>query len=162
MTNQLKIILSIIGAFLLIILISYIVIDNGQDTSLDAKPIESLIDTGNKSMDSSNYNKAIKYYKAALRKDKTDKDISLNDVRVDLAICYINVKDYPNAKIILDRVLVIQPRHSKAHYNLGVWYVQNDQKEAAVNEFSKYLEIEPHGDLADTCKKVIAELNNPK
>lgn len=162
MTNQLKIIFSIIGVFLLVILISYIAIDNGQDTSLDAKPIEALIDTGNKSMDSGNYKKAIKYYKAALRKDKSDKDISLNDVRVDLAICYINTKDYPNAKLILDNVIAIQPRHSKAHYNLGVWYVQNDQKDAAVNEFSKYLEIEPHGDLADTCKKVIAELNSSK
>lgn len=159
MTNQLKIILGIIGAFLLIILVLYIAIDNGNDTSLDAKPVELLITTGNNHMDKQNYNKAIKYYKAALKKDKDDKDISFNDVRVDLAICYINIKDYPNAKTLLDHVIEIQPRHSKAHYNLGVWYVENNQNKSAVDEFSKYLEIEPHGVLADTCKKLIAELN---
>lgn len=76
---------------------------------------KSLLDLAHLKNDSGLFDAAIQNYKTYLEKNPSDAD-----ARVDMGVCYFNLKDYPNAIKEMETALKYVPDHQIAHLNLGV------------------------------------------
>lgn len=76
---------------------------------------KSLLELAHLKNDSGLFEAAIQNYKAYLKKNPSDAD-----ARVDMGVCYFNLKDYPNAIKEMETALNYVPDHQIAHLNLGV------------------------------------------
>lgn len=76
---------------------------------------KSLLELAHLKNDSGLFDAAIQNYKTYLEKNPSDAD-----ARVDMGVCYFNLKDYPNAIKEMETALKYVPNHQIAHLNLGV------------------------------------------
>lgn len=76
---------------------------------------KSLLELAHLKNDSGLFDAAIQNYKTYLEKNPSDAD-----ARVDMGVCYFNLKDYPNAITEMETALKYVPDHQIAHLNLGV------------------------------------------
>ena len=77
--------------------------------------MQSLLELAHLKNDSGLFDAAIQNYKTYLEKNPSDAD-----ARVDMGVCYFNLKDYPNAIKEMETALKYVPNHQIAHLNLGV------------------------------------------
>lgn len=117
---------------------------------------QELVQEANHLMDTKDFKGSIIYYQAALEKNP-----DANDVRTDLAASYHSLKKYADAERELKTVLAKDPKHSYAHFNLGIVYYTQGKNKSAVEEFQAYLKLEPKGPLAGQAKEILASLKNP-
>jgi len=76
---------------------------------------QSLLELAHLKNDSGLFEAAIQNYKTYLEKNPADAD-----ARVDMGVCYFNLRDYPNAIKEMETALKYEPKHQIAHLNLGV------------------------------------------
>jgi tetratricopeptide (TPR) repeat protein len=102
--------------------------------------------------------------------DKAKADVALNGMLAgapgrETAIRLLNkgVTDFnenrmPEAISAFERAEKADPTLAKAHYMLGLAYVNTDNKPKAVEHFAKFLEMAPNDENADTAKAMLEEL----
>ena len=113
---------------------------------------QSLLEMAHLKNDSGLFEAAIQNYKTYL--DKNPKDA---DARVDMGVCYFNLKDYPNAIKEMEEAIKYVPDHQIAHLNLGVVNLSAGNLEASKQWLKKAVEINPTTEVG---KKAEQLLNN--
>jgi cytochrome c-type biogenesis protein CcmH/NrfG len=122
---------------------------------LDSLPqdFNSLVAFGNQNMDQGQLPVAAESYRRALALDS-----SQVDVRVDYGACLHGMGVDNRAIEEFHKALRSSPRHSIAHFNLGIVYLDLQQKDSAIVYFKKYLEIEPNGRAAADASRILKEI----
>lgn len=123
--------------------------------ALDSLPqdFNSLVTFGNNNMDQGNLAVAAESYRRALALDSTQVD-----VRVDYGACLHGMGIDDRAIAEFRKALKFAPRHSIAHFNLGIVFMDIQQKDSAAVYFRKYLEIEPDGRAAASASQLLKEI----
>lgn len=131
----------------------------------DAKNVGSWITLGNaysdyarQANDRTVLPKAVESYGKALELEPKN-----TDVRVDKAIAHFYMGEVATATAEGQQAVKDNPKHAKAHYNLGVFLMSQSGRELeAVKEFEEYLKIEPKGDGAAQAKQFLNQLKQAK
>ena len=113
---------------------------------------KSLLEMAHLKNDSGLFEAAIQNYKTYL--DKNPKDA---DARVDMGVCYFNLKDYPNAIKEMETSLTYVPNHQIAHLNLGVVNLSAGNIEKSKEWLKKAYDLNPTSEVG---KKAEQLLNN--
>ena len=113
---------------------------------------KSLLEMAHLKNDSGLFEAAIQNYKTYL--DKNPKDA---DARVDMGVCYFNLKDYPNAIKEMETALKHVPNHQIAHLNLGVVNLSAGNIEKSKEWLKKAYDLNPTSEVG---KKAEQLLNN--
>lgn len=124
----------------------------------DPKNVAAWIQLGNVQMDTNRFDEAIVSYQKAL-----DLDPKNADVRVDMGVCYRNTGRPDIAIIEFRRAIEANPSHVMAHKNLAIVleYDKND-KQGAIKEFEKALQLAPQAPDAARIKQEIEALKQAK
>ncbi|MEW6109295.1 MAG: tetratricopeptide repeat protein [Nitrospirota bacterium] len=120
----------------------------------DPRNVNAWIKLGNIFMDTSRCNEAIDAYSKAL-----DIDPKNVDVRVDMGTCYRYTGRSDRAVEEYRKALKIDPDHLYGHKNLAVvLYYDFSDRNGAITEFKKYLELAPNAPDADQVRQEIQKL----
>lgn len=85
------------------------------------------------------FEKSELFYNKFLEKDSTDQDVKIN-----LAVCYVeSSKDPMKGITLLKEVLAKDPNNVKAHLNLGYFSVKSGQFDKAIERFETVVKIDP-------------------
>ena len=113
---------------------------------------KSLLELAHLKNDSGLYEAAIQNYKTYL--DKNPKDA---DARIDMGVCYFNLKDFSNAITEMETALKYKPNHQIALLNLGVVNLSAGNLEKSKEWLKKAIELDPTSEVG---KKAEQLLNN--
>ncbi|HMN23821.1 MAG: tetratricopeptide repeat protein [Ignavibacteriaceae bacterium] len=116
------------------------------------KDYKSLLELAHLKNDSGLYEAAIQNYKTYL--DKNPKDA---DARIDMGVCYFNLKDFPTAITEMETALKYEPNHQIALLNLGVVNLSAGNLEKSKEWLKKAVELDPTSEIG---KKAEQLLNN--
>jgi len=109
-----------------------------EKLSTNPDDLQSNIRLGNLLFDSGDFAGAIPFYAHATHLD------SLNiAVRIDMAVCYFNLQNYPVAIDNMKKALELEPTHVKGLFNIGVMYSQAGEKEKARRYWDKLIGLYP-------------------
>jgi len=112
----------------------------------------SLVSLGHSFMDSANYPMAAEVYARALAIDSSSLDL-----RTDYATC-LNGMGLPDRAIDeFRRVLVINPSHMVAHFNLGIVFQAKNAMDSARAHWQEYLNLDPNGPAAQSVRNLLQE-----
>jgi len=100
--------------------------------------------------DSGLFEAAIQNYKTYLDKNPSDAD-----ARVDMGVCYFNLKDFDNAIKEMETALKYVPKHQIAHLNLGIVNLSAGNVEASKEWFKKAYEINPISDVGKRAEELL-------
>jgi len=117
------------------------------------KDFASLVQLGNQNMDHGELPIAAECYRRALALDSTQVD-----VRVDYGACLHGMGMGDRAVEEFRKALRASPRHAIAHFNLGIVFLDIQQKDSAKAYFNKYLDIEPDGRAAAEASRLLKEM----
>ncbi len=125
-------------------------------TMLDDIPndFESLVQNGNNYMDQGNFAVAAELYRRALEIR------NVPDVRVDYGACLHGMGLPIRAIETFKQVIIDQPGHTIATFNLGVVYFDQQQLDSARVYFNKYLELEPNGQAIEQAERFLREMGS--
>jgi tetratricopeptide (TPR) repeat protein len=115
-----------------------------QATKIDSKSGLAHIYLGFAYCDAGYYEKAEESYKRALQFGPTISDYSVN---VLLARVYSETKQYQKAIDACRQALAHEPDHDKAHYQLGLAYLQSGAIGSAMEQYERLKKL--NGDLAN-------------
>ena len=123
--------------------------------ALDSLPKDyaGLVNIGNQNMDHQQFAIAAECYKRALALNGTDQN-----VRVDYGACLHGMGLADRAIEEFQTALKSQPNHPVAHFNLGVVYMDKQNKDSAKFYLQKYLKLDPNGQAAEAAKNLMKEL----
>jgi len=126
-----------------------------KEAKMAPKSKDAWINLGNVLMDAQRFSEAIDAYEHALTLDP--KNVS---VRVDLGTCYRGIGKFDKAVEEYRKALKIDSNFPNAHRNLGV-VLSNDlhENKQAVQEFQKYIELQPNAPDAAAIKNMIQQLS---
>ncbi len=112
----------------------------------------SLLELAHLKNDSGLFEAAIQNYKTYLEKNPANAD-----ARVDMGVCYFNLRDYTNAAKEMETALKYAPNHQIALLNLGVVNLSAGNLEKSKEWLKKAVEVDPASDIG---KKAEQLLNN--
>lgn len=119
---------------------------------LNSEDYQSLLELAHLKNDSGLYEAAIQNYKTYLGKNPKDAD-----ARIDMGVCYFNLKDFPNAIKEMETALKYEPNHQIALLNLGVVNLSAGNLEKSKEWLKKAVELDPTSEVG---KKAEQLLNN--
>jgi len=99
--------------------------------------------------------KALKYYKKAEKLNPNNYLIPFN-----IAITYINKKEYENAQKYLLKALQLNPNHSSSHFYLALLCENNNRTIQALLAYARFCSIERQGERYEFVVQKIAKLMN--
>ncbi len=99
--------------------------------------------------------KALKYYKKAEKLNSQNYLIPFN-----IAITYINKKEYENAQKYLLKALQLNPNHSSSHFYLALLYENKDKNIQAFLAYSRFCSIERQGERYEFAVQKIKRILN--
>ncbi|MBT5552086.1 MAG: tetratricopeptide repeat protein [Nitrospina sp.] len=76
-------------------------------------------------------------------------------IRLNLALAYINQERFDTAIASLRKALILRPRFSQAHFELGQLYLREKNKDLALEHFQKVILYSPRGELAKKSREYI-------
>jgi TolA-binding protein len=122
--------------------------------ALDASPDDPqlMLSYANMLNDSKQFSEAIPYYRKYL---ETTPDNA--DARVDLGVCYFELKKYPAAIFEMERAVKDQPGHQLGNFNLGVVNLQAGNQDKAREWFEKALKLNPSSETGLNAKRILSE-----
>lgn len=125
---------------------------NALEDKVKANPndLDSRLQLSHLLHDSGFFDRAVQSYKIYLEKVPANAD-----ARVDMGVCYFELKQYDNAIAAMEEALKYQPKHQTAHMNLGVVNLNAGNTEKAKEWFTKTIEIDPTSPLAENAKKLL-------
>lgn len=111
---------------------------------------KSLLELAHLKNDSGLFEAAIQNYKTYL--DKNPKDA---DARVDMGVCYFNLRDYSNAIKEMETALTYVPNHQIAHLNLGVVNLSAGNIEKSKEWLKKAYDLNPTSDVGKRAEQLL-------
>ncbi len=120
----------------------------------DPKNLKALIEIGNLSFDSEQYDEAVKYYSQALQIDPRNAD-----VRTDLGIMYRRKGETDKAIEEFKKAAQLNPRHANSRYNLGVVLLHDKRDmKGAIQAWEDYLKVDPDSPRAENIRSQISKM----
>ncbi|HSL90419.1 MAG TPA: tetratricopeptide repeat protein [Ignavibacteriaceae bacterium] len=111
---------------------------------------KTLLDLAHLKNDSGLYEQAIINYKAYLELHPDDAD-----ARIDMGVCYFNLKDFESAKKEMLKALDYSPQHQIGHLNLGVVALSSGNLADSKVWFQKAIDIDPATDVAKRAEELL-------
>jgi len=111
---------------------------------------KSLLEMAHLKNDSGLFEAAIQNYKTYL--DKNPKDA---DARVDMGVCYFNLKDFPSAIKEMETALTHVPNHQIAHLNLGVVNLSSGNIEKSKEWLKKAYDLNPTSEVGIKAEQLL-------
>lgn len=111
---------------------------------------KSLLELAHLKNDSGLFDAAIQNYKTYLEKNPTDAD-----ARVDMGVCYFNLRDYPNAIKEMETALKYVPDHQIAHLNLGVVNLSAGNVEKSKEWLQKAYDLNPTNEIGIKAEQLL-------
>jgi TolA-binding protein len=111
---------------------------------------KSLLELAHLKNDSGLYDAAIINYKTYL--DKYPKDA---DARVDMGVCYFNLKDYTNAIKEMETALKYVPNHQIANLNLGIVNLAAGNVEKSKEWLKKAYNLNPTSEVGQRAEQLL-------
>lgn len=125
---------------------------NELEAKVKANPDDhqSLLELAHLRMDSGFYEQAIQNYKTYLEHHPDDAD-----VRIDMGICYFNLKDFNIAIAEMEKALKYNPKHQVGHLNLGIVNLSIGNLEKAKEWFKETVEINPTTEAGQKAQQLL-------
>jgi TolA-binding protein len=111
---------------------------------------KSLLELAHLKNDSGLYNAAIINYKTYLEKYPKDAD-----ARVDMGVCYFNLKDYTNAIKEMETALKDVPNHQIANLNLGIVNLATGNVEKSKEWLKKAYDLNPTSEVGQRAEQLL-------
>lgn len=111
---------------------------------------KSLLELAHLKNDSGLFDAAIQNYKTYLEKNPADAD-----ARVDMGVCYFNLRDYPNAIKEMEAALKYVPDHQIAHLNLGVVNLSAGNVEKSKEWLQKAYDLNPTNEIGIKAEQLL-------
>lgn len=111
---------------------------------------QSLLDLAHLKNDSGLFEQAIVNYKTYLEHHPEDAD-----ARIDMGVCYFNLRDYSTANMEMEKALQYSPKHQIGHLNLGVVNLNAGNIEKAKEWFQKAVEIDPNSEAGKRAQELL-------
>lgn len=109
-----------------------------------------LIELAHSLNDNGSYQDAIVYYKQYLEIKPEDAD-----ARIDMGVCYFELKDFPNAEASMTEALKYNPKHQIGHLNIGIVSLASGNLEKSKEWFKKAYEINPSNEIGQRAKQFL-------
>jgi tetratricopeptide (TPR) repeat protein len=109
-----------------------------------------LLHLANTQSDAGFFERAIDSYQKYLALRPEDAD-----ARIDLGVCYFNLKNYPRAAEEMERALNYSPRHQIGHLNLGIVNLADGKIEVSKQWLAKAVEIDPESEAGRRAKSLL-------
>ena len=176
-SKKLLLIISTVGIFVVIILLTTGVLDKAEVQTNNNPPntnsginlnnlseinalekivannpsdIASLLTLANRQQDAGLHEKAIVNYKKYL-----DVDPSNADARIDMGVCYFSISDNANAIREMEKALEYSPNHQIGHLNLGVVNLNSGNLDISKDWLRKAIEINPNSDAGKRAQELL-------
>lgn len=111
----------------------------------------SLLQLAHLKNDSGLFEAAIQNYKTYLAKNPKDAD-----ARVDMGVCYFNLKDFTNAIKEMETALNYAPNHQIAHLNLGVVNLSAGNLEKSKEWLKKAYDLNPTSEVGIKAQQLLS------
>lgn len=111
---------------------------------------KSLLEMAHLKNDSGLFDAAILNYKTYLEKFPKDAD-----ARVDMGVCYFNLKDYANASKEMETALNYVPNHQIAMLNLGIVNLAAGNLEKSKEWLQKAYDINPTNEIGQRADQLL-------
>ena len=111
----------------------------------------SLLQLAHLKNDSGLFEAAIQNYKTYLAKNPKDAD-----ARVDMGVCYFNLKDFTNAIKEMETALKYAPNHQIAHLNLGVVNLSAGNLEKSKEWLKKAYDLNPTSEVGIKAQQLLS------
>ncbi|MDT3696142.1 MAG: tetratricopeptide repeat protein [Ignavibacterium sp.] len=111
---------------------------------------QSLLELAHLKNDSGLFEAAIQNYKTYLEKNPADAD-----ARVDMGVCYFNLRDYPNAIKEMEAALKYVPNHQIAHLNLGVVNLSAGNLSKSKEWLQKAYDLNPTNEIGQKAEQLL-------
>jgi uncharacterized membrane protein YvbJ len=121
-----------------------------QKVKANSGDMESLLSLAHLKNDAGLPDKAIENYRQYLEKKPSDAD-----ARVDMGVCYYNLKNYDIAIAEMKKALEYKPKHQIAHLNLGIVNLTAGNLEESKNWFKKAVEIDPNSEVGKRAQELL-------
>jgi tetratricopeptide (TPR) repeat protein len=121
-----------------------------EKVKLNSEDYKSLLELAHLKNDSGLFEAAIQNYKTYLVKNPKDAD-----ARVDMGVCYFNLKDYTTAIKEMETAIKYVPNHQIAHLNLGIVNLSAGNVDASKDWFKKAYEIKPASDVGKRAEELL-------
>ena len=116
----------------------------------DSSDIETLLQLAHLRNDSGFYEQAINDYKKYL-----DKVPGNADVRVDMGVCYYNLKKYDDAIREMTTALKYKPDHQIAHLNLGIVNLAAGNIKESKEWLKKAVDLNPNSEIGKRAQELL-------
>jgi tetratricopeptide (TPR) repeat protein len=121
-----------------------------EKVKLNSEDYKSLLELAHLKNDSGLFEAAIQNYKTYLVKNPKDAD-----ARVDMGVCYFNLKDYTTAIKEMETAIKYVPNHQIAHLNLGIVNLSAGNVDVSKDWFKKAYEINPASDVGKRAEELL-------
>ena len=111
----------------------------------------SLLELAHLRNDSGFYEKAIEDYEKYLKMVPNDAD-----VRVDMGVCYYNLRNFDAAIKSMTEALKYKPSHQIAHLNLGIVNLAAGNVEKSKEWLRKAVQIDPNSDAGKRAQELLS------
>jgi tetratricopeptide (TPR) repeat protein len=122
------------------------------EDKLSANPDDSqaLLQLANLQLDSGMFELAILNYKKYLAKLPSDVD-----ARVDMGVCYFNLKNYDEAIVVMSKAIQYNPKHQLAYINLGIVNMSAGNTDEAKKNWQKAFDLNPGSENGIKAKELL-------
>ncbi len=144
--------------------------------------VDTFLNLGNAYYEKNDMDRAIDYYKKAIRLEPESLEAFVNlgnayfaneefrksieaykvalqldpedsNIYSNLGVAYIELGDKNEAIKYLTQAIMLNPHNESAHYNLGILYAMNDESDKAIEQYDKLLEL--GSEMAPTLLKIL-------
>jgi tetratricopeptide (TPR) repeat protein len=124
--------------------------DLEDKVAANPKDYQVLLQLAHLKNDAGLYEQAITNYKKYLTTNSSDAD-----ARVDMGVCYFNLKNYDEAIAVMKDALGYKPDHQIAQMNLGVVYMAKGKMDEAKKWFQKAVDLGPENEIGKKAKELL-------
>ena len=124
--------------------------DLEDKVAANPKDYQMLLQLAHMKNDAGLNEQAITDYKKYLAANSTDAD-----ARVDMGVCYYNIKNYDEAIAEMKEAIKTKPDHQIAHMNLGVVYMASGKMDEAKIWFQKAIDLGPDNEIGKKSKELL-------
>jgi len=121
-----------------------------SELASDSKNSEKLLRLANLTHDAGLFDKSIKNYELYLALKPND-----TDARVDMGVCYFELKNYDKAEEIFLASIKRSPKHQIAHLNLGVVHLSKGNVDKAKEWLEKCIALGEHTDVGHRASELL-------
>lgn len=125
---------------------------NELENQVKANPEDAhlLLELAHLKNDSGLYENAILDYRKYLQTHEDDAD-----ARIDMGVCYYNLRQYDQAKAEMQKALEYKPDHQIGHLNLGIVNLASGNLEDSKKWLSKAVSLNPNNEIGRKAQELL-------